>query len=71
MRPEEAFRKNLIRIIAEKDIAQSKLDVMAGLSSGVTNATVNGKCTPKLITAWKMAKALGVSLDNMMRGAEL
>lgn len=70
MTPKEAFSKNLKRALDEQDIPYTKVDMIAGISKGLTSRTVHGRNVPRLDTAWKMARVAGATLDQLMEGAK-
>jgi len=69
MLAETAFCVNLNRFMNEKGISPRRLAEKSEVSlTGVYEAR-RGKTVPNVITAWKLAKGLGVSMDDLMKGA--
>ncbi len=59
--------QNLKRIRTEKDISQGDIARELGVSRGFVSNIENGKTNPTLATIAKLAKALSVSPDNLLR----
>jgi transcriptional regulator with XRE-family HTH domain len=63
----EAFRSNLARIIKERDLKPAQVSVSAGLNRrAVTDLLENRAASPKLSTAYAIARALNEDLGEMM-----
>ncbi len=62
------YMKNLAKIRKEKGWSQEKLAVESGISyNTIIKIERGGIKNPKIETVIKMAKALGISLDDLMR----
>lgn len=59
--------KNLKRIRMEKNIYQSDIANSLGASRGFVSNIENGKTNPTLTTITKIAKAVGVSADKLLK----
>jgi transcriptional regulator with XRE-family HTH domain len=59
--------KNLKRIRTEKNISQSDIASSLGASRGFVSNIENGKTNPTLTTITKIAKAVGVSADELLK----
>ena len=63
----DAFRRNLARIIQERRLKPAQVSVAAGLNRrAVTDLLENRAASPKLSTAYAIAKALNEDLGEMM-----
>lgn len=60
--------KNLRRIRTEKGITQGDIVRKLGVSRSFVSNIENGKTNPTLATIAKLAKALGVNIEELMRG---
>lgn len=69
MRAEDAFRVNLTRKINERGITPTILARKANVSLASIYDTRRGVSTPTVINAWKIAKGLGVTVDELFKGA--
>lgn len=59
--------KNLKRIRSEKNITQGDIARLLGVSRSFVSKTENGKTNPTLATITKLAKAIGVSSDELLK----
>lgn len=59
--------KNLKRIRMEKNISQSDIANSLGASRGFVSNIENGKTNPTLTTITKIAKAVGVPADELLK----
>ena len=59
--------KNLKRIRTAKDITQGDIVRKLGLGRGFISNIENGKANPTLSTITKIAKAIGVSVGELMK----
>ena len=59
--------KNLKRIRTEKDISQGDIARELDVSRGYISTIENGKTNPTLSTIAKIAKALGVTNDELLK----
>ena len=66
----EAFRQNLRRMAAEKNLTQKEIAIRADISEQHVNMIMNRRRNPTLYVAVKLAHALGVTLTEMLEGAE-
>ena len=58
---------NLRRIRTEKGISQGDIVRALGMGRGFVSNIENGKGNPTLTTITKLAKALGVSTDELLK----
>ena len=66
----QTYRKNLRRLAAEKNLTQKQIAIRAGVSEAHVGMMMNGTRNPTLRTAVNVAHALGVTLSEMLEGAE-
>lgn len=59
--------KNLKRIRTEKGITQGDIVRNLGVSRSFINNIENGKTNPTLATITKLARAVGVSVDELLK----
>ena len=59
--------RNLKRIRTAKGISQGEIGRMLGVDKGFVSNIENGKTNPTLATITKLAKALGVSSDELLK----
>lgn len=59
------LKNNLSQILTQKGIRQSTLAVKTGLSPNYISLIISGKRTPTLLTAHKIAQALGYTIDEI------
>ena len=59
--------KNLKRIRTAKGISQGEIGRILGVDKGFVSNIENGKTNPTLATISKLAKALGVSTDELLK----
>jgi len=57
----------LKRIRTKKDISQGDIAKELGVSRGFISTIENGKTNPTLATIAKLAKAVGVSVDQLLK----
>lgn len=62
------FGERLKAAIVSADMRQYVLAARVGVSAGMISHYVNGRSMPSLQTMVKLAKALGVSTDYLLRG---
>lgn len=55
------------RIRAEKEMSQGDIARMLGLGRGYVSKIENGKTNPTLSTIANLAKALGVSINELLK----
>lgn len=58
--------KNLKRIRTTKGISQGEIGRILGVDKGFVSNIENGKTNPTLATIAKLAKAIGVSVGELM-----
>jgi transcriptional regulator with XRE-family HTH domain len=63
----EKLGKNLKRIRTEKDISQGDIARSLGVSRGFVSNLENGKTNPTLATITRLANAIGVSTDELLK----
>ena len=59
--------ENLKRIRTEKDISQGDIARELGVDRGFISTIENGKTNPTLATITKLAKAVGVNTDELLK----
>lgn len=59
------MKNNLQKIRWEKNLSQKTLSQKSGVSQSVISSVENGLTMPNLITALRLAKALGVSVEEI------
>lgn len=59
------MKNNLQKIRWEKNLSQKTLSQKSGVSQSVISSVENGLTTPNLSTALRLAKALGVSVEEI------
>lgn len=59
--------KNLKRIRTEKGMSQGDISRTLGVSRGFVSNIENGKTNPTLSTITKIAEAIGVSTDTLLK----
>lgn len=59
------MKNNLQKIRWEKNLSQKTLSQKSGVSQSVISSVENGLTTPNLTTALRLAKALGVSVEEI------
>ncbi|MDO8591199.1 MAG: helix-turn-helix transcriptional regulator [bacterium] len=59
--------KNLKRIRTAKGISQGEIGRILGVDKGFVSNIENGKTNPTLATIAKLAKAIGVSVGELMK----
>jgi transcriptional regulator with XRE-family HTH domain len=69
MMTEEALKlgKNLKRIRTKKGISQGDIVRALGMPKSFVSSIENGKTNPTLATIAKLAKAVGVSVDELLK----
>ena len=65
---DEPTVKNSIRVQrAMRDLTQADLAERAGITRASVNAIEGGRMVPSILLALKLARALGVSVDDLFR----
>ncbi|MDO8590594.1 MAG: helix-turn-helix transcriptional regulator [bacterium] len=59
--------KNLKRIRTAKGVSQGEIGRILGVDKGFVSNIENGKTNPTLATIAKLAKAIGVSTDELLK----
>ncbi len=59
--------KNLKRIRTEKGISQGDIVKASGIDKAMISNIENGKTNPTLATIVKLAKAIGISVGELMK----
>lgn len=62
-----SFRYNLIDAIAERGTNQMKLSKAIGASDNAVHMYCRGKAMPTLVPLVRMADALGVTVDDLVK----
>ena len=63
----EKLGQNLKRIRTEKNISQGDIAESLGVSRGFVSNLENGKTNPTLATITRIANAVGVSTDELLK----
>lgn len=63
-----AFAENLKRLRQQKGLTQQKLGEMAGVSQQAILNFEKGKNNPNIVTGVNIAKALGVTCEELVEG---
>ena len=63
----EKLGQNLKRIRTEKDISQGDIANSLGVSRGFVSNLENGKTNPTLSTITRIASAVGVSTEELLK----
>ena len=63
----EKLGQNLKRIRTEKGISQNKIARTLGIDRAFISHIENGKTNPTLTTIAKLAKAIGISVGELMK----
>jgi transcriptional regulator with XRE-family HTH domain len=63
----EKLGNNLKRIRTEKDISQGDIARSLGVGRGFVSNVENGKTNPTLGTITRLANAIGVSTDELLK----
>jgi transcriptional regulator with XRE-family HTH domain len=58
---------NLKRIRTQKEISQGEIGRLLGVDKGFISNIENGKTNPTLTTIAKLAKAIGVSTNELLK----
>ena len=66
----EAFSANLRRILKERGLTRQQLANMSGVAQGTISNLTARKSGPTLYTAWLICRALNITLDDMVKGAD-
>lgn len=61
------MKNNLQKIRWEKNLSQKTLSQKSGVSQSVISSVENGLTIPNLITALRLAKALGVAVEDIFQ----
>jgi len=69
---EEPVGQNLVRRLRkERRMSQADLARSVGLSRQSVNAIENGKCQPRLVVAFRLARVFGRPIEHVFQLAEL
>lgn len=67
-RPEQGFARSVRRLRLDRGWSQGRLAGEAGISARAVWYVEAGEHAPSLRTAWRIAEALEVTVDAMIRG---
>lgn len=70
MTTQEAFQKNLAMYVKQSGCTQIEIAERARIGRGTFAQLIYGHNGPQLETAWRLACALGVTLNDMVKGAD-
>lgn len=62
------FGDRLLALLGERDLSGARLARMVGVHEDTVYAWINDLREPKLRTAERVAHALGITLDELVRG---
>ena len=65
-----ALGNNLMPILKERKIRNKELAAMIGVHPNTIGFWCNGVVQPSALHVYRVAKALGVSMDSLMEGTE-
>jgi len=65
-----ALGNNIHRILNDRKLSQRDLASMAGIVYHTLSAYVTGRCIPSIWALYKIAKALGVTTDELLKGID-
>ena len=69
---EQPIGQNLVRRLRkERRMSQADLARSVGLSRQSVNAIENGKCQPRLVVAYRLARLFGRPIEHVFQLAEL
>ncbi len=69
---EEPVGQNMVRRLRkERRMSQADLARSVGLSRQSVNAIENGKCQPRLVVAYRLARVFGRPIEHVFQLAEL
>lgn len=66
----KAFSRNFKRMLVEQDYSMKSFAYIHGFDYSAVWHWAHGKACPKLDTAFRIAKALEVSVNDLVKGAE-
>ena len=65
---DEQMGQNLLRRLRkERRMSQAEVARSVGLSRQSVNAIENGKCQPRLVVAYRLARLFGRSIENVFQ----
>lgn len=71
MTMQEAFARNLSVCLAERNLSAYKIASESGIShTTIYSYTKSNNRIPNLYSAYKIAKALGVTVDRLLEGCD-
>lgn len=71
MTMQEAFARNLSVCLAERNLSAYQLELESGISQyTIYSYTKSNNRIPNLYSAYKIAKALGVTVDRLLEGCD-
>jgi transcriptional regulator with XRE-family HTH domain len=65
-----AVGKNINRLRKEKQLTLDQLAAVCGVSKSMLSQIERNETNPTLATVWRLAEALGESIDDLIRGEE-
>lgn len=66
----DRFSENIRYFREKRQISQEELAKRAGITQSAISLYEKGEITPKLIVADKIASALGITIEQLMKGEE-
>lgn len=69
MLAEDVFSVNLKSRMKERGIGARKLSEKTGVSLTTVYEARRGRTVPNVITAWKLARGLGATVEDLLKGA--
>lgn len=64
------FSRNLLRLRVAKQLTQEELAKRVGITQAAVGQYENGTASPKIAIAVKLAKNLGVTVEELYNGIE-
>lgn len=67
---QEALKRNLRSLMYEREMSAATLSRLTGICPNTIYYIVNGKVNTSLANAHKIAKIFGVTIDELIKGAD-
>jgi len=67
----KAFSRNFKRLLVEQDYSMKNFAYIHGFDYSAVWNWAHGRACPNLETAFRIAKALEISMDKLVEGAEI
>ena len=69
MTARQAFKANIRNLLHERGLTQAELARRCGRDVDTVNAWASGRRIPRLNSTYDIAKALGVTVNDLLKGA--